>query len=65
MKNKVLEGVVVSNSGNMITILVDGENKVFINDIFNLKTGELVQFEVVNINHLKSAVIYDKVDISE
>jgi len=65
MKNKVLEGVVVSNSGNMITILVDGENKVFINDIFNLKTGELVKFEVVNINHLKSAVIYDKVDISE
>jgi hypothetical protein len=65
MKNKVLKGVVVSNSGNMITILVDGENKVFINDIFNLKAGELVKFEVVNINHLKSAVIYDKVDISE
>lgn len=60
MKNQIdIAGVIKEINNNEITIEVDGENKVYINDFFNLKVGDNVKFQTIFINVLEKVVIYN------
>lgn len=60
MKNKIdIAGVIKEINNNEITIEVYGENKVYINDFFNLKVGDNVKFQTRFINVLEKVVIYN------
>jgi hypothetical protein len=62
MKNKSkieIDGIIKDVNNNEITIEVDGENKVYINDFFNLKVGDNVKFQTRFINVLEKVVIYN------
>lgn len=60
MKNQIdIAGVIKEINNNEITIEVDGKNKVYINDFFNLKVGDNVKFQTRFINVLEKVVIYN------
>ena len=60
MKNKIeIDGIIKDINNNEITIEVYGENKVYINDFFNLKVGDNVKFQTIFINVLEKFVIYN------
>jgi hypothetical protein len=60
MKNQIdIAGVIKEINNNEITIEVDGENKVYINNFFNLKVGDNVKFQTIFINVLEKVVIYN------
>ena len=60
MKNKIeIDGIIKDINNNEITIEVYGENKVYINNFFNLKVGDNVKFQTIFINVLEKVVIYN------
>ncbi len=60
MKNQIdIAGVIKEINNNEITIEVDGKNKVYVNDFFNLKVGDNVIFQTRFINVLEKVVIYN------
>jgi hypothetical protein len=58
---KILKGKVVEIKDTKIVIDIDGEMKTFHNDLFNLRVGEKIEFELVFINKINKAVILDKI----
>lgn len=58
---KVLKGKVVEIKNNKVVIDIDGENRTFHNDLFNLKVGEKVEFELEFLNKISKAVIFEKI----
>lgn len=58
---KILKGKVIEIKNNKVVIDIDGENRTFHNDLFNLKVGEKVEFELEFLNKINKAVIFEKI----
>lgn len=54
-----ISGTIREINNNEIIIEVEGENKIYLNNFFNLKVDDKVKFSIEFPNVLEKVVIYD------